>query len=137
MPHFFHSTELRIFSFTCHAHEKEARSFLQFYEEEKWFIYWKFASWKFLLHWRGTESGLTWVIFFIPFFLLQDQVSDVDVLEGFWWAHGWNLHRVYLKMSRIYVHELSSQTDATLQTNQKASHIANQKIVIQEFIKLT
>lgn len=114
MPHFFHSTELRIFSFTCHAHEKEARSFQQFYEEEKWFIYWKFASWKFLLHWRGTESGLTWVILFIPFFCYKikwvmwmflkdfDELTDEIFIEFIWKCQGFTFMNFLHKQTRLY-----------------------------------
>ena len=132
MPHFFHSTELWIF-FAMHT-KKEARSFFLFYEEENWFIYWKFASWKFLLAQRvEKESGLTWEILFL---FVTRSSEWCWCAWRIWWAYGWkSSSSLFENVKDLLSWTFHKQMRPT--TFKKLHRVANQKTVIQEFIKLT
>ena len=76
MPHFFHSTELRIF-FAMHTKRKRG-AFNYFMRRKNGLFIENLPAESFYYKGERKESGLTRRIF-----LLQDQVNNFDVLEGF------------------------------------------------------
>lgn len=132
MPHFFHSTELWIFF--CHAHRKGSEELFSILWGGKMVYLLKICQLKVSIN-RGVEkeSGLTWeILFFVCYKIKWMMLMCLKDLISLRMKSSSSLFKNVKDLPSWTFHKQMPPT-----TIRKLHRVANQKTVIQEFIKPT